>query len=439
MRNEARSFAMFVASALSAITLLTISLGTIQGAGDLTRITVASSSDRASGVFTGVVGLSLDSDGTKIAFHSDSDFLAQGIPRNQTEIWLYDIGTMSLTRVTTASAGPGYHFSMSPRQSGDGTTIVFDSNSDFLNQGVPTGTDEIWSFDTRSMTLTRVTTAISPNCYSEYPDVNYDGTKIVFESNANFLGGQGSRLGAHEIWLYDTTTMTFTRVTSTSGDGYRSNEYPRLSADGSKVVFSSNSDFFNQGVSTYEIWLFDMQSMTLTQVTTGCGWCYHPSINADGTRVVFDSETDFLGQGNPAWHSQIWLYDTKTMTFTRITAPDNDSRSPDISADGKKIAFKSRLDFLRQGIASDHYEIWLYDTESMTYTRVTSTTKDGYRSVDFPRLAKNGKVVAFASDFDLLGQGNIAEGQYEVWLQDTSAEDTYSVYLPVIMRNGSLH
>jgi len=435
-----RSFLMTITAFLLAIILLTTSLRAIQGAESPTRVTVASDSSRASGIFTGIVGLSIDDSGSRIAFHSDSDFFAQGVSNEQAEIWLYDTAAMSLTRVTVAS-GPGNCYSDVPSLSGDGTKIAFHSNSDFFNQGIPTTTREIWLFDTQSMTLTRVTT--SNNHYSTSARLNHDGTRIVFVSNSDFLGGQSTPTQS-EIWLYDTTTMTFTRITSATGNGYRYSTRPRLSAGGNRVVFQSTSDFFNQGipVGSREIWLFDTATMTLTRVTTTTGSASNgaPSMNADGSKIVFHSNSDFLGEGIPIERSEIWLYDTTTMTLTRITtstAPPpvsfRQSVNPWISGDGTRIVFSSNADFFNPDLSTDQRGIWLYDTETMTFTLVVSAASNGDRRIDYPRTNMDGTRTAFVSDFDLLGQGNIQEDQFEIWLASRVNEPT-RVYLPILMK-----
>ena len=146
-----------------------------------------------------------------------------------------------------------------------------------------------------------------------------------------------------------------------------------------------------------------------------------PSLNGDGTVIVFQSDSDFLGQGIPDDQDEIWLYDTRTMTFTRITVAsdsDRDSSFPYLSADGTIIAFRSDSDFLGQGIPDDQKEVWLYDTGTMTYTRVTTASESG-RSSSASSLSADGTVVAFHSDSDILGQG-IPAGQNEIWLYDTA-------------------
>jgi Tol biopolymer transport system component len=91
---------------------------------------------------------------------------------------------------------------------------------------------------------------------------------------------------------------------------------------------------------------------------------YDPSWDGSGTKIAFASDSDFLGQGLPAGQREIWLYNTSTMTYTRVTsATGSGSRIsffPSLSADGRTIAFNSDADFLTQGIPATQLEIWLY-------------------------------------------------------------------------------
>ena len=148
---------------------------------------------------------------------------------------------------------------------------------------------------------------------------------------------------------------------------------------------------------------------------------WRPSLNAGGTVAAFVSDADLLGQGIPDEQSEIWLRDTATMTYTRVTTATvgRDSDAPFLSANGTRVAFRSDADLLAQGIPDDRWEIWLYDTGTMTYTQVTSSTGPARDSWD-PVLDAAGSAVAFASDADLLGRG-IPDDQVEIWLYDTGA------------------
>jgi Tol biopolymer transport system component len=235
--------------------------------------------------------------------------------------------------------------------------------------------------------------------------------------------------------------MTYTRVTTAYHDN-RSSGYPSLSADARVVALSSGSDFLDQGIAPgqWEIWLYDTATMTYTRITTASHDyrdSSRPSLSADGSVVAFVSDSDFLSQGIPNEQLEIWLYDTATMTYTRVTTAtgsgERTSWNPILSADGSVVAFSSDSDFLGQGIPPGQLEIWLCDTSTMTYTRVTAAS-DGRDSWLPPSLSADGSVVAFTSDSDFLGQG-ISPGQWEIWLYRRFGPEHW-LYLPLVMRDA---
>lgn len=415
--------------ALAAILLLLgLGLAAAQGPARLTRITIALGSGHRYSSRP-----SLSGDGKRIAFLSDSDFLDQGIPAGQRDIWLYDTATMTFTRVTSGVRG-----SRRPAVNDHGTKVVFSSDNDFLGQGIPDNQFEIWLYDIDPKGLTRLTTAAGTgDRYSFNPSPNANGTRVAFHSNSDFLG-QGIPDDQFEIWPYDTATMTVTRVTN-SGTG-RDSRSPSISTDGTKIAFHSTGDFLGHGIpdDQREIWLYDTTTKKYTRVTTSGAErnSDYPSLDGDGTRVAFESDSDFLSQGIGSGEDEIWLYDLHHCWYTRISYTDHDNNreswGPAISADGTRIAFDSDSDFLGYGnIGETQFEIWLYDTAAETLTRVTTASADD-RYSEYPSLNRDGSKIAFESDSDFLSQG-VQPGQYEIWLW----EYLPGLYLPAVLRSGS--
>jgi hypothetical protein len=367
-----------------------------------------------------------------MAFESDSDFLGQGILDNQNEIWLFDTGTMTYTRITTAS--DSNRDSLDPSLSADGTVVAFRSDSDLLGQGILDDQYEIWLYDTTTMTYTRVTTASDSSRASYDANLSADGSVVAFRSDSDILN-QSIPDDQSEIWLYDTLAMTYTRVTTASNSN-RASLDPFLSADGSIVAFESDSDLLGQGVSAAqrEIWLYDTTTMTYTRVTTASAGNrdgYNPVLSTDGKIVAFTTDSDILVQGIPDDQFEIWLYDTEAMTYTRITYSSDSNRSSDhsnLSADGSTLAFYSDSDFLGGGIPDNQFEVWTYDIAMKTYTHVTNaseTDRDSFR----PQLSADGSIIAFHSDSDFLGD-DISDNQNEIWL----AQPGHSIYLPLVVK-----
>ncbi|MCL4299337.1 MAG: PD40 domain-containing protein [Anaerolineae bacterium] len=435
MKFEYHRLLRCAGSMLLAIGLLGLALGMVQGAGSLTRVTTASPANRDSGF------PSVNADGSKVVFMSDSDFFNQGIGTLETEIWLYDTKTLTLTRLTT-KAGDGFRQSLLPSISAAGSKVVFQSDSDFLGQGIQSLNQEVWLYGTTTMVFTRVTTSPDRQLDIFVPKISADGRKIVFQSDSDFFG-QGIQPYQDEIWLYDTQTMTFTRLTTASHPNRRSNN-PNLTADGTKITFSSDSDFLGSGIPAgqSEVWLYDTGTMSLTRITTASHpnrSSYNTNISADGKKIAFQSDSDFLGQGIPDNQTEIWLYDMATKALTRITTASDENRDSYISsinADGTKIAITSDSDFFGQGIPDSQEEIWLYNTATMTLTRIT-TASAPLRDSSTASLSADGTTIAFNSLSDFLGQG-IPTDQLEIWLyrqNDIPNEGIfYKTYLPLVLK-----
>ena len=271
--------------------------------------------------------------------------------------------------------------------------------------------------------VSRVTTSPDTFSVSMPGGMSANGTRMAFESDADLLD-ENIIPEIPAIWLYDTTTRHFDRLTSlTDATGFATGSFgPVLSADGATVAFDSDLDILHPGVvlDQIEVWLFNTQSMKYTRVTTASEPLrdsQQPSLSADGTKIAFFSDSDFRNEGRPAGPFEIWLYDTHTLTYTRITSASHVSRnslSPRLSADGRKLVFYSDSDFLGQGIPDNQNEIWLYDIATLKLTRVTTGT-DSQRDSQHPSLNADGTRLAFESDADLLNQ-SLPDNVFEIWL-----------------------
>jgi Tol biopolymer transport system component len=349
---------------------------------DGTRIAFASDSDfLGQGILTGQLQLWLY-DTTVMTFtrittiSTNYDFKLSGNGQaiafaDATGIWLYNTVTMTFTHIT----GRGNL----PQLNADGTKVAFISDADFLSQGIPSGQNEIWLFNTAAMTVTRITTASASNRDSGHSNLvgglslSSDGTKIAFISDSDFLG-QGIPDEQYELWLYNTASMTVTRIT-TASDSSRDSHMPSLGFTGTKVAFVSNSDFLHQSLAeNLEVWLYDSTMMTYTRVTTASAsdrGSFHPSLSTDETKLTFMSDSDFLGQGIPRGQAEVWLYDIATKVLTPVTVAAGNgiraSEAPSINASGTRIAFHSTADFLGQGIPEFQREIWLYQKSAAEF------------------------------------------------------------------------
>jgi Tol biopolymer transport system component len=426
--------ALRIAVPLILALLLFIVLESLVGAhllGSLTRVTTATHAGGESWDPT------ISGDGTVIAFISDSDFLNEGRPPGVDEVWLYDTVALTYTRATSSTDGT--REVRAPSLDADGSRVAFFSDIDYFGQGIQRGQYEIWMYDANALALTRITTATDASRESDIPSISADGRYIAFESDSDFLG-QSIAHDHFEIWLYDTVTLTYTRLTTSTAD--RGAYQPQLCADGTRVVFRSDNDFLGSGIPEHqsELWLYDMAAMTYTRVTTTTGTGNRnvgdAECNGDGTLVVFRSNIDFFGQGIPETQNEIWLCDTATMAYTRVTTAagsgNRASYRPILNYDGTRIVFYSDAEFLGQSIPDDQFEVWLYEVGTMALSRLTSAAGTGDRDSWGASPSDDGTMVAFSSDSGFLGQ-SIPDEQFEIWLW-TEWEQYHHVYLPLVLK-----
>jgi len=294
---------------------------------------------------------SISADGTRIAFESDADITGMNPDGNQ-EIFLFDMTTGIITQITdTMVVGK---FASNPSISGNGLFIAFASNAD-INGGNPDGNFEIFLFDTTTGMFTQVTDTMGVGIFSGDPSVNADGTRIAFESRANITGGNPD--GNEEIFLFDMTTGMFTQITDTMG-GF--NENPSINADGTRIAFESRANI-NGGNpdGNSEIWLFDMTTGMISQITNTMGGSNaQASISADGLFIGFRTTSNLNG-GNPEGNDEVLIFNTTTGVITYITnEPEGQSERPSVNADGTRIAFESRAN-INGGNPEENDEIWL--------------------------------------------------------------------------------
>jgi Tol biopolymer transport system component len=188
-----------------------------------------------------------------------------------------------------------------------------------LTGGNPDGSFELFLFNIATNTFTQITNTTGGSFAHRFNpaiSINADGTRVAFIFDRDLTGANTDLNG--EVFLFDTTTSTITQITNTVG----SSQYdPWISGSGTRIVFSSSAgrtEFCPGGCA--DLFLFDTTTNTTTQITQATGrTVQHGSISADGTRIVFSSDADLTG-GNPEHSSKIFLFDTTTNSFTQITS-----------------------------------------------------------------------------------------------------------------------
>jgi Tol biopolymer transport system component len=145
-------------------------------------------------------------------------------------------------------------------------------------------------------------------------------------------------------------------------------------------------------------------------ITSGNDWSGFPSISADGRWVAFASNADNLIDGDTNQAADIFVYDRITEEFERVSISSDGveanaiSTRPEISADGRFVAFESLADNLVYGDANFFSDIFVHDRLTGITERV-SVDANGFGGNGWSEQASisaDGHFVAFISAADNL-------------------------------------
>lgn len=351
--------------------------------GQITRISTASDGTQANGATVGEEA-HLSPDGRYVVFASSASNLVSGDDNNGSDIFLKDLATGAITRLSTRADGTEANRESGFAQfSSDGRYVLFQSEASNLVDGDTNDSSDIFLKDLSTGQVTRVSTkadGTQSNNSSYYAQFSADGRYIVFESHASDLV-TGDANNQKDIFLKNLATGEITRV-STAADGTQGNARSMnasLSANGRYVLFESeasnlvsgdtngSADVFRKDVITGEI-------MRVSTATTGeqgnsgsYTFSYGPEFSADGRYVVFDSRASNLVPGDNNASDDIFRKDLLTGEVTLLsvaadgTFPNSYSYYYATSADGRYALFSSNASNLIAGDTNNSMDIFRVD------------------------------------------------------------------------------
>ena len=364
-------------------------------------------------VFGAVIGFpSMNADGTRIAFQTTADLTGKNADGNL-EIFLFDTTTSKFTQITRTTGGGDANSNASINA--DGTRIAFESNRNLTGENAD-GDREIFLFDTTTRTFTQLTNTNNGGDKLE-PSINADGTRIAFYSTLNLTGDNPE--GRREIFLFNTGSGNLRQITNAS-QGFGSVS-PSINANGRRIAFVSNANVVSGMPAENRLNIFLWNNGSIVPVTNSTGspgeeftGNINPSINANGTRIAFESTLDLTG-GNPDRNREIFLADTTTPGIIQVTDTTGGELQyllyPAINADGTRIAFVSGADPTGEN-PSRSIELYLFNSTTGIISQVT----DGNVNVHPPAINADGTRIVLSSRHDLAGTGDNVDGNDELFL-----------------------
>jgi hypothetical protein len=321
----------------------------------------------------------------------------------------------------------------SPRINDTGRYVAFASTATNLAPpgSNPGGINHIYRKDMRDGTLslldvTHNNASLAGDEPSTRPDISALGNFIVFESNATNLVDNDTN-GLTDIFIRNYSSGTIERISiATNGDESKngSSYNPRISSDGSRIVFESEaSDLVSVDVGGHRDILYrDRTGSTTTLVSVDSSVVpvqadadsFNAVISDDGNYVVFQSDATNLVTGDTNSMTDIFLRDLVSTTTTRISLKSDGSQttsgqsaSPAINADGSYVAFTSNANDLvstdPNGTVADVFVLNTSNANSIKLLSLPSPPNNqaiGYGAA----ISANSRYVSFVStySFDVL-------------------------------------
>ena len=359
---------------------------------------------------------SISSDGRFVSFTSyatnlgDVDFDMDIFVKDTESGAIYEA---SNTSTGGRSNGDSFNASMTP----DGRYIVFESYASNLVPEDTSRTGDIFVRDLLTGALTRVSTSstgVEGNDRSYSPSISDDGRYIAFRSDAtNLVVGDTNGFG--DIFVKDRETGQL-MLASLTFNGLQGNNHsfePAISGDGNTIAFRSYASNIVAGVDNNfeDIYVRNLRTGVTTRANTsssgqqGNNAVWYPSLSYDGRFVSFPSTANnlVLGDTNGTW--DVFVKDLLTNETKRVSTGSNGSEANGISnyarisADGRLVTFLSFATNLVQGDTNSKADVFVKDLFTGVTTRA-STNLDGIQANDASFesiLSATGSFIAFSS------------------------------------------
>jgi hypothetical protein len=320
--------------------------------------------------------------------------------------------------------------------SADGRYLVFASDAKHLVEGDSNNVADIFVRDLKTSTIRRVSTngfGDEANGASSNATISANGRYVSFTSAASNLV-PGDTNGGIDVFVKDLATGAIVRanLTSSGAQDIGGNAYfglfSGLSADGRYVVFNTAGTLVaSDGNGDEDIYVRDLWTGALDLVSSNdqdqsadfrsAG----PSISADGRYVAFTSQAFNLTPTLNVAVNNVYVKDRATRVLTRASASATgegannfNGETPVLSADGHAVAFMSFASNLTAGDVNNNYDIFVKNLGTGAIEMVNLTTAGaviGYAG-HTPAISADGHYVIFAQ------QSYYPAARYDIFRKD---------------------
>lgn len=324
-------------------------------------------------------GAAVSGDGKVVAFASDSGNLVPGDTNSKGDVFVRDLATGAISRVSVATGGgQADGSSTTPAVSSDGRFVAFQSTAANLAPGDTNGVSDVFVRDRLLGTTSRVsvsTGGVQGNSFSGYAAISADGGHVAFMSSASTLV-PGDTNSTADVFVHDRSTGATVRA-SVSGEGSQGNsstEAGALSSDGHHAVLWSHASNLVPGDTNMssDVFVRDLWAGTTERVSVDSsgaqqnwysGWT--PSISGNGRWVAFCSWATNLVPGDTNGAYDVFVHDRWNGKTVRVsvgaagTQGNSMSMGSAISSDGRVVAMWSKASNLVAGDTNSADDIFV--------------------------------------------------------------------------------
>jgi Tol biopolymer transport system component len=288
--------------------------------------------------------------GRFVAFTSHADNLVAGDANRASDVFVRDLqtGGTTLVSVNASGVGSGNKESYSAQVSADGKYVLFRSKAANLTAGTFTGTDNLFLRNLQAGTTYALTTN-GVSCAA----MTSDGACVAFVDMV------GTSSGALYVWA----SSSGARVYTNSASGLTA---AAISPDGNRIAYRAGSG-------TMGIYIADRSA--------GTNWIVCSNSPASRLGLRFSADNRFLAYAaTVSQTNQVKLYDCLGGTNLLVSrsydsgSPANGaSDSPDISADGRFVAYRSAASNLVPGDTNGVPDVLLFDRQTGRTTLLSAS------------------------------------------------------------------
>lgn len=335
---------------------------------------------------------SVSNDGNLVAFVSQSTTLVPGTSAQFGGIFVRDFASGTTTRENIGPGGVEPNYTCySPSLSGDGLRLLFVSRASNLVANDTQNTTDVFVRDRVSGALSCISVNLNGqpgSADSDYPTTSNNGRYVVFQSFASDLV-PGDTNDRDDLFVRDLSTGVTELITQdVTNPSPWSFGLGTASDDGRYVAFSSSAPslVFGDWNGVMDVFLRDRLLGVTTLVSANAsgqsasGLSWYPVISADGSVVVYASKAADLAPNDDNGQPDVFKWE-RSSGVTSLVAQNPDgtsgtglSANPDVSADGRTIAFRSLASDLVAGAAGNYEREYVSEVGALSLIYCTAGT-----------------------------------------------------------------